>query len=238
MYVYPFMNKQFASEQISLGKKYSQITALLGFGSHGAGKTMGLASYGKSLIDFNIHPMDTLNFSLKFTDILDQIFNLYIKSGENYFSFIERNKANIAQTAQLYLEKRLIAMVDYIIDKYQPKCVCLAGGIFLNCPINHQIVKKYPNINFFIFPACGDDGQAIGSAFHAYKMFCSDFNKKNFLPYLGLDYTENEIRTALSEKNLKYKQYTYEELASLLAEELYNNKIIGILHGKSERPYK
>ncbi len=234
MYVYPFMNKQFSTEQISLGKKYSQITALLGFGLHGAGKTMGLAPYGKNLIDFKISPLDTFKFSLTFTDILDQIYNLFLKSGESYFLFIEKNKANIAQTMQCYLEKRIHVIVDYIIYKYQPKCICLAGGLFLNCPVNHQLIKNHPNINFFIFPACGDDGQAIGAAFHAYKMFGSDLKCTSFTPYLGLDYKDNEIKAALIEKNLKYKQYSFERLSTILAKELKENKIIGLLHGRSE----
>lgn len=234
MYVYPFMNKQFSTEQISLGKKYSQITALLGFGSHGAGKTMGLASYGKTLIEFNFPPTSAFNFSLTFTEILDEIYNLYLKSGEDYFHFMDENKANIAQTMQVYLEKRVCVIVDYIVCKYKPKYICLAGGIFLNCPINHLLIKRYPNVKFFIFPACGDDGQAIGAAFHAYKMFCSNLSKTPFTPYLGFNYNDIEIKTALKDKNLKYKQYSYEELSTLLANELTKNKIIGILHGRSE----
>ncbi len=53
-YLLPYMPSAVRSQEISIARKYEQFTYLLGFGWGQAGKTMGLASYGESLIDFSI----------------------------------------------------------------------------------------------------------------------------------------------------------------------------------------
>ena len=52
-HIFPFMPDHVKNLEMSLARKYSQITHMLGFGFGQEGKTMGLASYGKSLIDFS-----------------------------------------------------------------------------------------------------------------------------------------------------------------------------------------
>ena len=62
-HLYPFMNEEYKTEQISIAKKYEQITYTLGFGWNQSGKTMGLASYGKELIELNVPPIYNNNLS-------------------------------------------------------------------------------------------------------------------------------------------------------------------------------
>ena len=50
--IYPFMPECVREHQISLARKYEQITHLIGFGYGQSGKTMGLASYGQSYFDY------------------------------------------------------------------------------------------------------------------------------------------------------------------------------------------
>lgn len=235
MYNYPFMNKNYKHEQISLGKKYGQITALLGFGSYGAGKTMGLSAYGKSLFNYERPTLSSIQFDLNFTDILEPIFELYLSSNMTYYSYLNQNRANIAQTVQKYITEQACAIIDYIIAKYTPKNICLAGGVFLNCPLNHQIVSEHPNVNIHICPAAGDEGQAIGAAFAAYKKTGLFLNRTSqVLPYLGIAYSNNEIERAIISKGLRYKKLEDTELAQLVASEIYKNHIVGILYGRSE----
>lgn len=61
--------------------------------------------------------------------------------------------------------------------------------------------------NVFIIPSAGDDGQALGSAYYAYmEMFGTQSDFHINLPYIGLDYTEQEIEDAIRLKNLSYKK--------------------------------
>ena len=235
MHLYPFMNKACSEEQISIGKKYSQFTSLLQLGAYGEGKTMGLASYGKSLINFNLPQQTTLDFQLSFEDILKEIYQIYTCSGEPYFEFMRKHNADIARTIQEYTEKQIMTIVDYLVQKYNPQNLCLGGGLFLNCPVNHNILQKYPYLNLHICPAAGDDGQAIGAAFEASKFFCTPIYNSNIpIPYLGVSYTSQDIETALKEKNMCYSTYPNDELASIVAKYIYNNKIVGVLRGRSE----
>ena len=46
------------------------------------------------------------------------------------------------------------------------KNIILSGGYFLNCLNNFKLVKKYPNINFFVDPIPHDAGTSIGVAMY------------------------------------------------------------------------
>lgn len=237
MYNYPFMNRAYKDEQISLGKKYGQITSLLGYGPFGAGKTMGLSPYGTNLFNFPVSKIDSLQFSLKFTDILDQLYNLYKKSNISYYNYLINNKSNIAHTVQSYIENQTSEIINYIANKYHPANLCLTGGLFLNCPLNYKIVREHPNIRIHICPSSGDEGQAIGSAYVAYKMLHSNYaisNTSKSLPYLGFDYTTTDIEKDIMSHELNYTIVPLSSLAEDIASEIYQNKIVALLHGRSE----
>lgn len=235
-YLYPFMNKQQLHEQISLGKKYEQISNLLGFGKNGAGKTMGLSAYGINLINTNSFPVsDPLSFKLDFQYIVTEYHNLYEQSGENFFSFMETHKADIAKSVQDYTENQILELINYIISKYKINQICLAGGVFLNCPINHKIIEKFPQVSIHICPATGDDGQSIGAAFYSYRHIASDLTPSaSVLPYLGFSYTNEHIEQILHTRNIPFHYYEDKKIATIIAEKIWNDEIVGFLHGRSE----
>ena len=235
-YLFPFMNKEQLNDQISLGKKYEQITNLLGFGKNGAGKTMGLSAYGKNLIDSTASPIgNTFSFNLKFQHILQQYYSMYEQSGDNYFVFMDKHKADIARSVQDYTENQVLEIIAYLIKKYHTTQICLAGGIFLNCPINHKIIERFPEVSLHICPAAGDDGQAIGAAFVAALTLMSQITPNSSdLPYLGINYSSSQIEDAFHARGIPYHHYSDEQIASLVAKEIYSNQIVGLLHGRSE----
>lgn len=236
-HILPFMNDAFLKHQISIAKKYEQITYMIGFDWNQAGKTMGLASYGNCLIDFNVPEIKDLQFELTLDYIIEEIYRMYESSGLKYPTFINKYRQDIANTVQIYTEKMVIAIVGYLIDKYKINKLCLAGGLFLNCLLNHKILETYPDIELHICPAAGDDGQAIGAAFWAYRKFKDTTlldNSKN-IPYLGISYSNQLIKNSLENFNLKYDFYdSTDELCKVIATNIYENKIIGFFTGRSE----
>lgn len=235
-YLYPFMSEDQLADQISLGKKYEQITNLLGLGINGAGKTMGLAAYGTSLIDTSARSVRApFHFDLHGRDIIENYYALYKRSGENYFEFLKKHRADIAKSVQDYTENQVLEIVRYIVENYMPSNLCLSGGLFLNCPINHKIIEKHPNINIHICPAAGDDGQAMGAAFAAYRAaFTTIMSSSKPLPYLGMSYTDKEIEEALCRRHLPYHRCNTADTVKLMAKEVFSGKIVGLLHGRSE----
>lgn len=231
----PFMPDYVQNLEMSLARKYSQVTHLLGFKSGEEGKTMGLASYGKPVMDFTNLDFKDLNFSLTYGDIIREIFALQNLSGKSFQDFLDDRKADIASTVQNYVEKALISIVKAFLLKYPVKNICFSGGIFLNCLTNHKICEQCNVDRVFILPASGDDGQALGSAYFAYVQQYGW--KQTFdisLPYLGLSYTEQSIAETIKSKNLKFEKYDDVSLAKQIAFYINENKIIALHRGRTE----
>ena len=138
-------------------------------------------------------------------------------TGINYHDYIQKNAANIAQTVQEYTEKAVITLIQNLIQKYNAEYLCLGGGLFLNCLLNQKITETCHLREVFIFPASGDDGQAIGNAFFAYKKHFPQMPNPHIkLPYLGF--------SACSDKEhcLNKILIAHIELAALLLNLIYH----------------
>lgn len=233
--IYSFMPDYVRNHEISIARKYAQITHLTGFAHGECGKTMGLASYGKSYFDYSQLDFHDLDFNLKYKDLLEEIYTLYIMSKKTYRDFIFEERANISATVQEFTERAIISLLKNYQARYSCENLCLAGGLFLNCLLNHKILCECNFKNVFIIPSSGDDGQALGSAYYAYmEMFGAPSSFRINLPYIGLDYTEQEIKDAIQAKNLSYKKYSDDDLARVTAEYISENKIVGMHRGKTE----
>lgn len=233
---YPFMSETIKNLQISIGRKYEQVTYLLGFKFGQAGKTMGLASYGKSLIDFSNKTFKDLSFNLTFADILSDIH--YIKSISDYptyASFIEGEKQNIAATVQSFTEHCILSLVNSFVEKYNMDTMCFAGGVFLNCLVNTMINEKSKLSKSFVFPAAGDDGQAVGNACFVYNLLHHEHASINSLPYIGIDYSNEKIKQVLNDKGLNYQFFEdTDKLIKVTANYILNDNIVGIHRGRTE----
>lgn len=233
--IYPFMPDYVRNHQISIARKYAQISHLTGFAYGECGKTMGLASYGKSYFDYSQLDFRDLDFDLKYKYMLEEIHALYVMSGKPHRDFILEERANISATVQEFTERAIISLLKNYQARYSCENLCLAGGLFLNCLLNHKILCECNFKNVFIIPSAGDDGQALGSAYYAYmEMFGTHSAFHINLPYIGLEYTQQEIEAAINSKNLSYQKYADDELAKIAAKYISENKIVGMHRGKTE----
>ena len=212
----------------SLGIFYSKITDWLGFrfGS-GEGKTMGLAPYGKPVLDFS----DLISYGNgKFktipmnSNLIEKKFGPRRKSDE---PLTELHK-NVAATTQDQLEKCLLHMVDYYA---KGENLCLSGGVALNCVANGIITKSGLVKDIFIQPISNDTGSALGSAIMMAMKDGHRFEKMKH-PYLGPEYTNQEINKSLKSCNLKSKfiKNIEKETAKLIAK----GNVIGWMQGAME----
>lgn len=233
-HLYPFMPATLLKKEISLGRKYEQITYLLNFKFGQAGKTMGLASYGKSLIDFSELSYKDLSFSLHYEDILKEIYIQEKQSNLSHDEYLSIYGADVAATVQEYIENAVISLIMNLCNKYQIRDISLAGGLFLNCLLNHKIVEFSGCNNVYIIPSAGDDGEAMGAALAAYSFFEHSNNIEMQLPYLGLDYSKECIERALKSKNIKYYYMDDENLIRKTAELIADGKIVGFHRGRTE----
>lgn len=170
-----------------------------------AGTVMGLSSYGE--------------FQEEYLSVLDtDTRELYPKKDKDL-----RSCMNMSKTVQDVLEKDLMDEIKQLRSNFNVPHVdnlCLGGGTLLNCNANSKILLSNEFENVHLFPACGDDGLAVGAAlFTAHHIF--DYPLQEYKPqdlcYLGPQYP-------------LYQDPPYEYIAKKIAE----GKIVGWMHGRSE----
>lgn len=220
--------------QISLGRKYEQLTYLIGFGHGQAGKTMGLAAYADPLFKYPAPAVRGLQFDLSFEAALEDIDRLWRASGEAWHRFVRRNATGIAAAAQHLLEEHMLAIARGI-DTGRHRALCGGGGVFLNCKLNHALLSGTGFERLHIFPAAGDDGQSVGAAFVAYGQ-CVDLPSSRPLPhaYYGPAYQPAEIADRIRHFGLAAKRLDRQWLCERLAEDISGGKLVGLVRGRSE----
>jgi len=134
---------------------------------------------------------------------------------------------DIAATIQYITERSLVKYSQELFEEtkaFNGGNLCLAGGTFLNCNANYKIKTETDFDNVQIYPACGDDGTAAGSALVVAHQICKLPRQKYTtadLAYTGLTYqTEGTDGQPLD--------------LDVIAEALNNDKIVCWYDGGSE----
>ncbi len=126
-------------------------------------------------------------------------------------------------------------MTPYI-EKYNPKYICMSGGVVLNSVMVGKMYDWFPNVEqIYICPVPYDGGLAIGSAQYVYHQILRNPRVEwndNCTPYLGCGYDEEDINKVLdkSRDDLEIETATDEEVVKLLTEQ----NIISVFGGGSE----
>lgn len=105
----------------------------------------------------------------------------------------------------------------------------------LNGVANGRIVNETPIKKLFIQPAAGDSGGAMGAALFAARIIFKEKNKftlKNC--YLGPEFGNKEIITALKNHKLKFKKYQRKELLKKTVGFIEQGKVVGWFQGRLE----
>ena len=217
-----------------VGWFYARFTQKLGVGDplHKAGSTMALASFFEprqetinnidKYVDMSYVRLGLSKYPTAVND--SNVDNLFLelsngKRGFNNLESISDEAKQIASDLQYIFEESILDTINNKIPKDDTLNISLAGGSFLNCNVNTRIKKETRFKSIHHFPACGDDGNAVGAALYvAHNIFDEPRQKYDVqdLCYLGpsYDYTEPD----------------YEKIASMLAE----GKIIAWFSGRSE----
>ena len=232
----------------SLGLIYTSITAYLGFRANsGEGKTMGLASYG------------TPRYLDKFKEIIQVKPDGSFRLDKRYFAFttgkrmytkrfinefgpereaegeLDQRHYDIAASLQIFVEETLISIANHVHKEVGLDNLCLAGGLFLNCVANQRILEETPFKRVFIQPASGDSGGALGAACYVNNVFF-DYPRTYVMEnaYLGSEYSDAEIKRALSLTQFESQAFDEASLCEEIAQALFQGKIVGWFQGRME----
>lgn len=137
----------------------------------------------------------------------------------------EQGMFDIAASLQAATEEAVKIIFDRLIKEFNPRSICLSGGVSLNCVLTGKLVEWYPGINFFCDPVPYDAGLAIGSARYVYHDILGMpriyDNPRNSTSYLGLSYSWDDVHVELNKRRdkLNYQMsVTDSEVVDLLAE--------------------
>lgn len=232
----------------SLGLLYTAITTYLGFEAlEGEGKVMGLAGYGqpvyfdkfKKIIvmkDDGSYRIDPSYFGFNkgwrmYNKKFVKAFGKERRTGDP----LEQRHYDMAATLQKLIEEVLLVITNKLYADTKMDKLCLAGGLFLNCVANGRIMEETPFKNVFIQPAAGDSGGALGVAAYLYNTLLN--NPRNYVmedAYLGPEFSNNQIKRVLVNKNMNFKELSGDILTKYIADKISQDKIVGWFEGRME----
>ncbi len=157
---------------------------------------------------------------------------------EKYKPIVERSEQDafdVAAGLQRATEVVCREIMTPIIEKYNPKHICMSGGVVLNSVMVGKMYDWFPNVEqIYICPVPYDGGLSIGGAQFIYHQVFRNPRVKwndNSSPYLGGTYDSEEIMKVLSDnENLKYRFVDDLDVIDLLTKE----KIVSVFGGGSE----
>tara|TARA_B100001250_G_scaffold215808_1_gene185201 strand:- start:1122 stop:2963 length:1842 start_codon:yes stop_codon:yes gene_type:complete len=240
----------------SLGLLYSAFTYYTGFKvNSGEYKLMGLAPYGepkfkniilKELVDvkedgsFRLN-MKYFNYTTGLTMTNEKFSNLFkTKVRDPEKELLTQFHMDIAASIQAVTEYIVLKLTTFLSKETKSKNLCMAGGVALNCVANGKIFKNGIFKNLWIQPAAGDAGGSLGAALAFWYQELG--NKRNpsltrdemFGSYLGPSFNNSQTENSLKSLGASYEKRSEEDLISLIAKELDNQKTVGWFQGRME----
>ena len=214
---------------ITLVKAYEAVSEYLGFGFIEAGKTMGLAPYGKD---------DDLIPSLFFGGRgnknvfvpnypagahVDHTRHPYLalqedpRAWHNDPSRVTDAAKNLAWAVQDATQRLVGDLIEKAVAMTGKKNIVIAGGYGLNCVANYYYKKRFPELNIYVDPISHDGGTALGLAQLVHYTETKDTTKRPLKTlYLGpkreeeydfegietTDVTPADVAKMISERNI------------------------------------
>ena len=162
--------RKIVGDWAGIGAEYGSVSEFLFGDCLHAGKTMGLAPYGKprtrTLFLEPTGPPDMPAFksvhSPERAAMEEGIRSS--RDGRDSFDYLELLPSAFAASIQFEVEEALLAHAHWLHRRTHSRNLCLAGGVALNCVANSRLALEAGFDATFVPPAPGDDGIAIGCA--------------------------------------------------------------------------
>jgi len=236
---------EYWNEKVSIVKTYEAVTSYFGWHPIEAGKTMGLAPYGKnnpnipSLFNNGRANSDLFFPNFAVSSFLDQTnnpqFQRSIEPQEWHrdFTKISEIEKDLAWQVQNDTQEEVAKLIEKTIDLTGLNKICIAGGYGLNCVANYYLKKRFPNIEIYHEPVSHDGGTAIGAAYLGWYEYSKQPPEPSISTiYYGPKYNPNDYINTIKNYDNKFNKYkiTPKQVAKLISE----NNIVTIFQGRSE----
>lgn len=149
------------------------------------------------------------------------------------------SREDIAYACQSVTEDVMVEEARHVLREHFPgkrvKCA-LAGGVFANVRVNQKLAEMPEVADVFVQPAMGDAGLSLGAAYLADMEQNPAAEPKRYVfsdTYLGPDFA-GEIALFLQHLPAGFEVRKMENPAQDIAHLLFENKIVGLWHGRME----
>ncbi len=245
----------------SLGSFYTMVCQFIGYARYGdEGKVMGLAPLGRDtyrdsfveMVNFEdgqirLNPDYFLPFGRSqgmtiddngqvvlarhYSDRMVEAFGPPRQPG----SEITQRDMDLARGLQHRFEDVYFALLNHLHQRVPSDRVVMAGGCTLNSVANGKIFDRTPFKETTIHPAAGDDGLAVGAALYVSQVTQGlGVNRAWSSAYLGGQWSDEDIRSALDRAGLSYEKLDRDELVARTADEIASGQVVGWFQGRSE----
>ena len=238
---------------LGITKVYEGITNYLGWNMIEAGKTMGLASYGKEnkeITDLYINGFGNrqlfksfypagahLDWSIPGNDLFaidqtDENWQLKRYEWHKNETLVRQLDKDLAYKVQKESQEIVINLIKSWVEKTGIKKVCISGGYGLNCVANYYYRKGLSSdIELYCEPVTHDGGTSIGLAKHKWYSLTGSTEKfplKN--AYLGEQYDPQTYLNDIDVDAFDIKDTTASDVARLIAD----RNIVALYQGRAE----
>jgi len=223
----------------SIGGFYSMVSGYCFGNMDDVGKLMGLAPYGRQ----GVFTEPIFKLTEGRVHVIEEVLALFNKPMHFLDHSLKDNfqyYADIAIWVQKEVEKAILYIIQSRLALKQHKNICYAGGVALNAVANTNILRQTELENFYIEPAAGDNGLALGCAFYGWiEVMKKQKLLHNGSTLLGKPYTNKEVLEAIKKYQTEHPKtvidyreddHYIEQTAAFLAD----GKLIGWFQGGAE----
>jgi carbamoyltransferase len=240
----------------SIGLLYSAFTYYTGFKvNSGEYKLMGLAPYGDPVYVERIREkliriredgsvwldMSYFGFLDGFRMTNDKFHALFDGPPRRPESELTKKEMDLAKSIQVVTEEIMLKTARYARAITGKRNLCMAGGVALNCVANGKILREGIFDDIWIQPASGDAGGALGAALFVWHQVLGkprDMKKArpDFMKgaALGPGFSNDQVKAFLDANGIPATLMPDERRNEFLAEQLENEKVVGLLQGRCE----
>ena len=223
---------------ITLVKAYEAVSEYLGFGFIEAGKTMGLAPYGKddelipSLFFEGRGNKNVFTPNYPAGAYIDHTRYPYLtlkgdpRAWHKDPSKVTDVAKNLAWAIQDETQRLVGDLIEKAVAMTGKKNIVIAGGYGLNCVANYYYKKRFPDLNIYVDPISHDGGTALGLA---QLVHYTETKDKTVRPLSTL-YLGPEREESYDFGGIEATDVTPEDIATLLVD----RKIVTLFQGRSE----
>ncbi len=245
----------------SLGSMYTMICEFIGYAKYGdEGKVMGLAPYGKdkyckeiskvvsakdggfrldlsyfkplgSNQGMQVLPDGTVRLARHFSARMEKQFG----QPRQPHSEITQRDMDLAYALQQRFEEILFHLLNSLHERAPLDDLAMAGGCALNSVANGKLFERTPFRRTYIQPAAGDEGLAVGAALHTYHSMLKQPRRAELKnAYLGPEFSDSRIQSALQNAGLESRQLDREALLDAVADRITAGDVVGWFQGRME----